>query len=58
MSIPKRLAALLAASAALVAIVALPQTAYADTVTVTYSCEIPLTGTQTGDVDVTILNCA
>ena len=54
MSIPKRLAALLAASAAIVAIVALPQTAYADTVTVNYSCEIPLTGTQTGDVDVTI----
>ncbi|TQS44778.1 hypothetical protein [Cryptosporangium phraense] len=28
--------------------------AYADTVTVNYSCEVPLTGTLTGDVDVTI----
>ncbi|MFI5952551.1 hypothetical protein [Cryptosporangium sp. NPDC051539] len=28
--------------------------AYAGTVTVNYSCEVPLTGTLTGDVDVTI----
>lgn len=28
--------------------------AYADTVTVNYACEVPLSGTQSGEVDVTI----
>ena len=50
----KRLAALGTMVAASAALVLVPSPALADTVTVNYSCEIPLTGTQSGDVDVTI----
>jgi hypothetical protein len=46
------LTALTAASAG-AALFAAPA-AYADTVTVNYSCEVPLSGAQTGDIDVTI----
>jgi hypothetical protein len=42
----------LAAASASAALFAAP--AYADTVTVNYSCEIPLSAAQTGDIDVTI----
>lgn len=50
----KRFAAVttIAVASAGVALFATP--AYADTVTVNYSCEVPVLGTQTADVDVTI----
>ncbi|GAA0258875.1 hypothetical protein [Cryptosporangium japonicum] len=50
----KTLAAAGSLIAAAAALVLFPSPAQADTVSVNYSCEIPLTGTQTGDVDVTI----
>lgn len=57
MSVPvlvKRLTVVtaLATASAGAALFATP--AYADTVTVNYSCEVPLSGTQIGDIDVTI----
>jgi hypothetical protein len=50
----KRLAAVATLTAASASVALFSTPAYADTVTVNYTCEVPLSGTQVGDVDVTI----
>ena len=50
----KRLAAVATVGAATCAVLLVGEPASADTVTVNYACETPLSGTQTGDVEVTV----
>ncbi|MFB9321494.1 hypothetical protein [Cryptosporangium minutisporangium] len=50
----KRLATAVTLGAAAGAVLLVGDPAHADTVTVNYACETPLSGTQTGDVEVTV----